>query len=156
MKDYYMMWLSEIKGIGRREMKLLLKEYEDPENVWKAKKNELEKLISAEKTSLLFKSKNTSYLRKKAAFLEKNGIQYISVRNELYPYLLKNIYAPPWGLYVKGTLPPDDNLFISIVGARNCMDYSAEVARKFSYSLAESGVIIVSGMAKGIDSIANR
>lgn len=156
MKDYYMMWLSEIKGIKKEELQLLIKEYEYPENVWKAKRNELDKLIGKDKTSLIFKSKNTSYLRKKAAELEKNGVRYISIQNSRYPYLLKNIYDPPWGLYVKGELPSDNNLFISIVGSRKCSDYSAEVARKFSYELAGNGVIIVSGMAEGIDSIANQ
>ena len=73
--------------------------------------------------------------RKKAAELEKNGVRYISIQNSRYPYLLKNTYDPPWGLYVKGELPSDDNLFISIVGSRKCSDYIFQASRSAFYEM---------------------
>lgn len=151
-----MMWLSEIKGLTRKNILTLINEFEYPENIWKAGITELSKLIGEEKAALIKKSKNIPSLKNRASYLEKNNIEYISIQNKKYPYLLKNIFDPPLGLYIKGNLPSDDNLFISVIGSRNCTEYGAKAARRFSFELARNGAVVVSGMAEGIDSIANK
>jgi DNA processing protein len=68
-----------------------------------------------------------------------------------YPEPLKNIYNPPVGIFVKGNLP-DFNNSIAIIGARKATDYGKTAAYKLSYELASNGIVVVSGMARGIDS----
>ncbi|MBQ7108783.1 MAG: DNA-processing protein DprA [Clostridia bacterium] len=87
---------------------------------------------------------------------KQKGIEIISIDDERYPRRLANIYCPPQLLYVKGTLPDIDNLVcVTIVGSRKCTDYSREFANKLARDLSESGIMVISGMALGIDGAAH-
>ena len=84
------------------------------------------------------------------------GIDIITIDDERYPNRLSQMYCPPQILYVKGTMPDIDNLVcVTIVGSRDCSDYSRNFAGELARDLAESGILIVSGMALGIDAAAH-
>jgi len=72
-----------------------------------------------------------------------------------YPQALCEIADAPVVLYVKGDLPSSDPLAISIVGSRRASIYGVSISEKFAYDLAELGFIIVSGLARGIDTAAH-
>lgn len=87
---------------------------------------------------------------------EKSGISIISIDDKEYPKRLAEVYMPPQILYVKGELPPlDDLVAINIVGSRRCSRYSEEFSQKLAYDLGSAGILTVSGMAKGIDGFAH-
>ena len=73
-----------------------------------------------------------------------------------YPQALKNIYDPPIILYYKGNkaLLEKENI-LAMIGCRECSEYGKEISFKFAYELAKRNVIIISGMAKGIDSFSH-
>ena len=72
-----------------------------------------------------------------------------------YPQRLRNIPDPPVLLYIKGRMPPvDEKLTIGIVGTRNCTPYGVITAERMAYDIARGGGMVVSGLAKGIDSAA--
>jgi len=75
---------------------------------------------------------------------------------ELFPPLLKEIPKPPSSLNVRGTLPSYDNVFLTVVGARRYSDYGKKVTEDLIASLKGLPVVIVSGLAFGIDAIAHR
>jgi len=79
----------------------------------------------------------------------------INLRDEEYPKRLKDIYDPPALLYVRGELKKEDEFAISIVGSRKTTPYGRWFTEKVSQELARHGVTIVSGMARGIDSLAH-
>lgn len=83
-------------------------------------------------------------------------IRKISYESPLYPKRLRNIPDAPKTLYVIGSLPDDTVPSCAIVGARMCSRYGSTMAREFSRVLASHGIQIISGMAIGIDSIAQR
>ena len=84
-----------------------------------------------------------------------NKINVLTCDDAAFPSLLKNIEDPPIVLYVKGKMPRfDDRLCVSVVGTRKMTEYGKEVAYDLGYSLAKNGVIVVSGMALGNDSVA--
>lgn len=85
----------------------------------------------------------------------KANIRVVMIEEEEYPSLLKQIYAPPLILYVKGSLA-ETSPAIAVVGARKCTPYGKNVAEKISEELAVAGVTIVSGGARGIDTCAHR
>ncbi|MFH1552782.1 MAG: DNA-processing protein DprA [Candidatus Omnitrophota bacterium] len=89
-------------------------------------------------------------------FIEKEKIWPVCSRDENYPENLKNIYDPPAGLYCRGSLLPDDINAVAIVGARKCSAYGLGMAEKLAFDLAEKGITVISGMARGIDSAAHR
>ncbi len=90
-------------------------------------------------------------------YCEREGIRILSIDDKKYPDGLKEVYAPPQILYVKGQDINFNNLIcISIVGSRSCSENGKKFVSKLSYDLAKAGVLIVSGMALGADASAHR
>lgn len=97
-----------------------------------------------------------SIYEKEIEQVEKIGANIVTYWDKQYPQQLKNIYYPPLILYVLGNLTKDDFQSISIVGTRKATDYGKTIANKFTTSLVKQNITIVSGMARGIDSIAHK
>jgi DNA processing protein len=87
--------------------------------------------------------------------LNKINAQAVSIEDAAYPLSLKNIHDPPPVLYFKGDLLPGDGLAIAIVGTRRASPYGLEIAGKIAWELAQRGLIVVSGLALGIDAAAH-
>jgi DNA processing protein len=83
------------------------------------------------------------------------SVQKISIEDELYPAILKKIKNPPEALYCAGNLLPKENC-LAIVGSRICSKYGQECCLQIGNDIAEAGVTIVSGLARGIDSFAHQ
>ncbi len=104
-----------------------------------------------------FFSKNTADAEKYLEYCEKNGIKIITYYDEAYPSQLREIEEPPAILFVKGELPPMRSCpTLGIVGTRECSPYGGKFAAGLAYELAQTGFIIVSGMARGIDTFAHK
>lgn len=86
--------------------------------------------------------------------LLEEGIQLFTISDSGYPERLKNIPDPPFGIFVRGKLPADDVPAVAVIGARECSEYGRYVARELGTVLGRYGVVVVSGMAKGIDGIS--
>src|SRR3989344_2588948 len=88
--------------------------------------------------------------------LEKSGVRLIFSEEPDFPELLREIYWPPFGLYVKGEIEFLKNPTVAIVGTRKATGESLEVARRFGGEFAKAGITVVSGLAFGIDSRAHK
>jgi DNA processing protein len=93
---------------------------------------------------------------KDAALMERRGIKWVSAAENEYPPLLREIYDPPAVLFYRGALPPPGALSIAIVGTRKPCAASARWAYETARELSLAGVIVVSGLALGIDAMAHR
>jgi len=89
------------------------------------------------------------------SILEKN-IKVLTLLDDDYPDLLREIDQSPPVIYVKGTLTPADEFSVAIVGTRRVSDYGQQIARDASIYLAGHGLTIVSGLARGVDGLAHR
>jgi DNA processing protein len=78
-----------------------------------------------------------------------------TIRKPLYPFLLRQIGRPPRKLHIRGTIPDDQNIFLCVIGARHHSDYGKDAIRKIILGLKGYPVVIVSGLAIGIDSLAH-
>ncbi|MBO4871920.1 MAG: DNA-processing protein DprA [Lachnospiraceae bacterium] len=85
---------------------------------------------------------------------EADGIRWIWCEDEAYPRRLKELADSPLGLFVKGNLPPEERPSVGIVGARSCSLYGKNMAERFGGELGEKGISVISGMARGIDGVA--
>ena len=88
--------------------------------------------------------------------LDRHHVTVLTWEDDAYPSLLKQIYAPPPVLYVRGTLTVDDEWAVGMVGTRRATSYGKQVARMLGEDLARSGVTVVSGLARGIDGVAHQ
>ena len=83
------------------------------------------------------------------------SVRTVSIKDKEYPGLLREIYDPPKELYVKGALPPGDVPMVAVVGSRMTSHYGLRTARAIAADLAAAGVVVVSGMALGIDTASH-
>jgi DNA processing protein len=90
------------------------------------------------------------------ALCARYDVAIITWWDTVYPTLLKEIYYPPTVLYVQGQLQSNDAIGIGMVGTRHCTQYGKLTAERFAQTFAEQGVIVVSGLAYGIDAIAHK
>jgi len=88
--------------------------------------------------------------------LARAGVQAITRHDPAYPPKLKEIYDLPPVLYVRGQLTPGDEWAVAVVGTRRASVYGRQAAEEFATGLAHNQVTVVSGLARGIDSIAHR
>jgi len=117
-----------------------------------------QKLGSFESVFNELKIKNKLDIEKEYKKVEDLNIKIITYNEKEYPIKLKNIDEPPLGFYILGNkdLLNNDNLFIAIVGTRKATNYGLNISQKFSKELASLGIIIVSGLAFGIDEYAHK
>lgn len=87
---------------------------------------------------------------------QRLGVRLVTWFDEAYPKRLKNLIKMPYGIYVKGKLPAEDRPTAAIVGARRCTPYGEELSIIHAENLALAGVQVISGMARGVDSISQR
>jgi DNA processing protein len=90
--------------------------------------------------------------------LREQGLRFLGRSASRFPPLLRAIHDPPPGLFLRGTAPVDalSQPAVAIVGARACSAYGRQVARRLGRELAAAGLVVVSGMARGVDAEAHR
>ncbi|HHV60668.1 MAG TPA: DNA-protecting protein DprA [Clostridiaceae bacterium] len=149
-------WLSMLPGVSPVKRKMLIDFFKDAENVWNATIPELKlaPFLTGNNIKQIISPEN----REEAGVVYKatlyNKIEIITFKSEIYPECLKNTYDPPVVLYVRGKLIPDEHC-IGIVGSRRATCYGLEMAENIAFELAQAGITVVSGMARGIDSHAH-
>ena len=157
-EDNYIMWLNAVEGFGLKKKLKLMEYFKSAENIWNAAKTELNesKELSEDNIECLLKSKKDDKLDKMVNELYSKNIRYISRNNIEYPELLKEIPDPPLGLYIIGKMPDENIPKVSMVGSRRCTEYGATSCYKLSKDLGKKGLVVVSGMAQGIDTMAHK
>jgi len=150
--------LNLISDLGPRKMASLLRQVSDTEEIFHLSGSEFNK-ITADPIRDIGRLKTiraSEDLERELKFIEDEGISPICIGDEDYPEDLVNIYDPPSVIFCKGRPCSQDRNAVAIVGSRNCSAYGIRMAEKIAYDLAEKGITIVSGMARGVDSAAHR
>lgn len=152
----YSAWFHSVAYIGDVSLFRLLEQFGSMKAAYHAKETQLLQILKPRQyTSFLaakYKQTPLNYLQT----LEQEGIRYVPVTDEIYPERLRHIPDPAFGLFVKGTLPDEKKPSVALIGARACSEYGKQVAREFASYLSKQGVQIISGMARGIDSIGQK
>lgn len=150
--------LNMTKGIGIRTYKTLVERFGSSEAILDASRAELEAVpgIGPKLANAVVEESRTIDIGAEIDLARQRGVQILPYTSEQYPKHLKTIYDPPLVLYVRGTILETDVLALAIVGARRCTYYGLSQAERFARLLAQKGLCIVSGMARGIDAAAHR
>jgi DNA processing protein len=153
----YWVGFSKVPGVGPTRLRLLLDHCGDIKLAWKAKSVELQAAGLDKRTvDNLVRVRAGLDLEAELEKLERLKISVLTWESPEYPRLLKAIADPPATLYIRGTLTPQDEWGVAVVGTRRATTYGKECTRMIVNGLVESGVTVVSGMAYGIDTEAHR
>ena len=148
---------SAIPGVGTATFNYLLKKFKRLKAFWQVSDEQIRKLKLDLKTrESIIKFRNEVRPRLYLDTVYERGIKVVSVVDRDYPANLRSISDAPPVLYFRGALLPADDLAIAVVGARFATSYGRQVTEQLVGSLVASGLVIVSGLALGIDSFAHR
>ncbi|MFN7947475.1 MAG: DNA-processing protein DprA [Blastocatellia bacterium] len=150
--------LNMVRRIGPRTANLLLDQFGSPAGIFTASRHDL--VSAGLKPDTISELHESGILDKASAEierLEQMGAHVITIDDEDYPSLLREIYDPPIVLYVRGDLRQAcERPCLAVVGSRRCSTYGINASQSLSRALAEQGLTIVSGLARGIDAAAHR
>lgn len=154
----YVIALREKAKLGPKTFQQILMIFGSPENVYKATKEELLSLprMTSKKVEEIHNSQDfLPEIREHVSYLRELGIGILTILDESYPQSLKEIDDPPPLLYFKGEFPIPNDLFVAVVGTHHATTEGIGKAVEIGKTLAQRKVVVVSGLARGIDSAAH-
>jgi DNA processing protein len=157
--DHYLGWLALAltPGLGARMAGKLLKEFGSPAAIFAASLTALEaQRLPAAVAQEIHLRRPLSLAAKELAQVQALGCRLLTWDEPQYPARLREIYDPPPLLYVRGNVELLGRHLISIVGTRRPTPYGNQMAERLGRDLAERGLVVSSGLARGIDACAHR
>src|SRR5580658_4584912 len=157
--DDYVGWvaLALTPGLGARTAGKLLREFGGPDAIFNASLTALEaQRLPAAVAQALHSRRPLSDAAKELAQVQAAGCRLLTWDEPQYPARLREIYDPPPLLYVRGNIELLNRHTISVVGARRPTPYGNQMAERLSRDLADRGLVISSGLARGIDASAHK
>ena len=150
--------LNMVQGLGSVRLKKLLEVFREPRLVFGAQAHALSAtgtLTPLMARSILEAPKRWN-VKQEIQEAEEKEIRILTLLDDEYPDILKEIYDPPYVLYVKGDLLAADANAVGVVGSRGASFYGLSCAERFASKLSLFGLTIVSGMARGVDTASHR
>lgn len=157
--SFYNLALTFVPNVGIKTIRVLISKFETAENIFKAPLSELKKINGVgELKAKSFKDETIFHqAEKELEFVEKNKIELLFLNSEKYPKRLRHCEDAPSLLYYKGNANLNASKIIAIIGTRKNTDYGQRLTEHLLEELkGVNDLIIVSGLAAGIDSIAHK
>lgn len=159
----YVYFLMKVNKLGNTRIKNILSRIKDPYDFFNCSQSDLRKVEGIDHSIsrvIIESSKNRSqYDSECEKFIDdalKKNIFVVSILDKEYPENLKKIFDAPVMLYYKGKLDMSDRYSLSIVGTRNPTEYGKYTCEKFTEKLSKLGIPVISGFARGIDTIVHK
>lgn len=150
--------LSSVPRIGPQKIRALITHFKTPDNVFRASARELMSVVGIDKklaSNILHHNKGEKFADEQLKRLNRVDGRIITIWDKEYPDLLRKIYDPPSFLFILGKFKECDSRSIAIVGTRHPTPYGRTVAENLTHDLSSHALTIVSGLARGIDTIAH-
>ena len=150
--------LNMVQGVGLKTIQVLRDVFGSAARALQATPDELSKIdqLSPAMRDLLQRKPVQYPIERELELIQEYGCQVLTLYDAAYPSRLKEIDTPPIVLYIRGELTSEDSLSLALVGSRDAKDYGRKASYRLSYQLAQHGLTIVSGLARGIDTSAHR
>lgn len=154
----YLIGLRFIPGVGVKTLNLLLNHFHTAQNIWQATYKQLKELavLGDKFIEEFITQRDALNLELILENLAKKNIKTTTVLDQDYPANLRLICDPPPVLFYQGRWSEQDSQALAIVGSRRATVYGRKVAEQFGREMAANGFVIVSGLARGIDSAAHQ
>lgn len=153
----YWIWLSAA-SVSPKAKAALIRHFGDAEKAWLSPRGAFASVpdvspLEAER----LEQRDLSQVNAILGACEEQGLRILTYQDAAYPARLRNIYAPPVVLYVKGKLPElDREAAISVIGTRKASVYGLKMSRDMAYQICRCGGVVVSLLTHGIDAEAAR
>lgn len=152
----YWLAFNRVKGIGPARFGLLLGVFGSARAAWDASPAAWRAAGLDERTAAALARQRTRIEpTEEVERLARLRVTALTLRDTRYPALLREIVLPPPVLYLRGALAPSDEWAVAIVGTRRATAYGKQVTERLASELAEQRITIVSGLARGIDTVAH-
>jgi DNA processing protein len=150
--------LNAVPGLGSVRIRQLIEYFGTAKAVLNLKERVLEKtkVLPQKVIREIIKFPQDKFLKNEYNLMNAHQVDVVTIFDKAYPDNLRDIYQGPIVLYYKGKINCADNFSIAVVGSRRASLYGQTMAESFAVQLAERGLTIISGMARGIDSAAHR
>jgi DNA processing protein len=153
----YWIGFNKVSGIGAARLQALLDYFGDLSTAWNASIHDLRQAgLDRRSQDNLLKARDRLDLDAEAEKVKRAGAQVLTWEDPDYPPNLRQVYNAPPVLFVRGSIEKRDEWAVAVVGTRRASVYGKEAARLMASGLAQAGVTVVSGMARGIDTVAHR
>ena len=153
----YWIAFNNIPGIGRVRLSQMENYFGSLRDAWNAPEGDLKKAgLDTSAVKAIIRYRPGVSPDEAATNVEAAGVTVITCNDPSYPARLKEIYDYPPLLYVRGSLVPEDEWCVAVVGTRRVTVYGRQVTAELSTDLASNGITVVSGLARGVDTIAHR
>ncbi|MGN1400569.1 MAG: DNA-processing protein DprA [Bacillus sp. (in: firmicutes)] len=157
--DFRLILLHHCRGIGWSSIESILKQDPVLKDVYRKSEQDWKHIlpsIPSKNLSLFYRDLHSINLSYHLSNYRKNNIHPLTISDNLYPYRLKQIHQPPWVLYCKGEMRLlGQYKMLAVVGSRKPTEYGRQVIKMLLPPLLESGYVIVSGLAAGIDRMSH-
>jgi DNA processing protein len=153
----YWIGFNIVSGIGPARFKMLLNYFGAAGKAWHASDGDLRAAgLDRKSIESLLATRQRLSLEDELARVERMGASVITWEDDRYPPRLLEIHNAPPVLYVRGEILPQDEWAVAVVGTRSGTRYGRQMVAEFAGDLGRSGITVVSGLARGIDSLAHR
>ncbi|SDB11516.1 DNA processing protein [Pseudobutyrivibrio sp. YE44] len=153
----YQYWFMKNEDVSYGKKSKLLEYFFDSYHIYNASRKELlaSGLLDERKIDTFLENRKKFDINKEYEEFLQSPFSFITMEDSNYPEKLRNIYDPPYGLFYIGKLP-DFSKCVSIVGARRCSAYGKKMAYELGKELGKLGIVVISGMARGIDAYGHQ
>lgn len=151
----YWVAFRNVSGVGPVRFQRLLHTFGSMRSAWEADSRQLAEILDRRTLEQLTAHRTKIDPVAEYRELRTLNIQIITLSEDRYPDLLREIPAPPPVIFVRGEINPNDRRAVAIVGTRRLTRYGKDMAQAIARDLAHAGVTIVSGLARGVDGIAH-
>jgi len=153
----YWIGFNKVSGVGAVRLRALLDHFGTIEAAWKASARDLHGSgLDERSVESLVQARRDLNLDAEIEKLARYHVQVLTWDDADYPHNLREVYAPPPVLYVRGKIEQHDDFAVAVVGTRRASVYGKEAARMLGEGLARASVTVVSGLAMGIDTVAHQ
>ncbi|MCK4519620.1 MAG: DNA-processing protein DprA [Candidatus Omnitrophica bacterium] len=148
--------LLNLLNLSPQKISNILSDFKDIDEIFKADKSRLGEILPDKDVERVLTLRTSAVLERELELIAKEKIDCLDIFDPDYPKSLREISNPPLVLYLRGDRKILDKFLFAIVGSRKPTSYGISIAKEFSLQLSEKGMVIVSGLARGIDTIAHR
>ena len=152
----YQLALSKVPGIGTVSAKKLIRHFGEARSIFKANRPLLRKVCGPDRADAILHFNGFQELEKEQSYLEKNSMRLLFITDKDYPQRLLSYNKAPILLFYKGNADLNNPKVIAVVGTRSPSEYGKHITSLLIKELASSGLLIISGLAYGIDAVAHQ